>query len=106
MIPTIRTLGVCYREGMDTNDKLRRQAALLVKKGVSQKELAKAMHMPTSTFNKWLHKRSKRPADVRALDGLDTYVRELQAALQETPRVSSDQTTTAEGPSFRSKAAR
>ena len=66
---------------VDTNERLRRAAALLVEGGISQKVIAAHMGMKTSTFNKWLHDRDDAgKARVDAMDGFRLYVAE-QAAL-------------------------
>lgn len=68
------------------NERLRTQARRLVEKGVTQKVLAEKMGMPTSSFSKWLNGKLHREVSVRALDGLEAYMKELIETLQETQR--------------------
>lgn len=70
---------------MDTNEALRKRAAKLIARGVTQKAIAAAMGMTPSTFNRWLHDEPNvKPPTVDAMDGFERFVRHLRGELDET----------------------
>jgi predicted glycosyltransferase len=69
---------------MDSNERLRQRVMRLSKLGISHKVLAAKIGMRPSTFSRWLNRKPGiNPASVLALDGLNAYVRELRATLDE-----------------------